>query len=228
MGIAGPLVKNAIKYGLPIIGTLAIFKTKVAEPGTYDADQPRARDGAPRPTGEKQIQDAAFGCEALTGKVCDGGDVQDWLHTYYTKVIVPMSKAAQALHSVAPADNEDAQFLIAQSNAILEQFNTQYPGWQASWESVSVPDGSELSEIYAINEKIDVAIALKKEMLRAYGALNPGVIPAGVSPTDIPFVKEGAESVGFVPYAAAGTILGLGVALAFVVAANQKKRRPGG
>lgn len=225
---AGLVVRKMLTWGIPIIGGLAVFKTKASEPGSHNPDHPRSRDGAPRPTGEKQLLDITHGCEALTGKACDGNDVQDWLHTYYTKVLIPMSKAAQALYSVAPADDEPVQFMLAQSNAILAEFEAQYPGWEPEWTTVSIPDGAELSEIYAINEKIDVSIALRKDMLRAYGALNPGVIPTGISPTDIPFVKEGASDAGFVPYAAAGTIAGLGIALAFVVANNKTKRKPGG
>ena len=136
---------------------------------------------------------------------------------------------AKRLGHIWTYTDESAKFMIDKSNAILAQFKSEWTdAWLPEWKTVPIADGSELSKIYEINANIDVAIALKKEMLRAFGALRPGVIPAGTSPTDMNELKEGAAMAGFVPYAAAGTIVGLGIALAFVVASNKTKRRPGG
>lgn len=224
MGAKTEVIKKALMWGLPLLGVAAAAKTKGGG-ATYDPNQPKARDGAPRPSADKDFQDARFACESLVPGSCTAEDVQDWVWSYYMNGILPMTKVAQALSEVAPVDNEDAQYLIAQSNAVLFKFQETYPGWTPEQTTVPVATGYEFTLIQEINGNIDVAIALRKDMLREYKRISPNTVPAGATPGDVKDLQQ-ADTGSSAPYAAAGAVVGLGIALAFVVAANNKKRQP--
>ena len=143
-----------------------------------------------------------------------------------------MQKVAQSLQTQNP-DNTAANLLVAQAKGISDAFLQAYPGWVLPALSdklppqVPVAPGNEMARIQEIQTHIDGAIALRKEMVSLFGKLNPGMTPDGASPADIAQQKEDDE-VGVGTYAAAGAVVGLGIALAFVVATNKSKQRPGG
>lgn len=230
MGFRGAIAKNVLVWGLPFLGLVAAAKTKTGTGPTHDPDQPKARDGAPRPSADKDFQDLRFPCEAFVPAACTAGDVSDWVWTYYEHGILPMQKVAQDLHTQNP-DNTDANLLVAQAQAITATFWQTYPGWVYPAPSdklppqVPVAPGNEMARIQEINAHIDGAIALRKEMVSLYGKLNQGMIPTGASPADIADQKK-RDEIGAGTYAAAGAVVGLGIALAFVVATNKSKRRP--
>jgi len=211
--------------------TVTAVKTKTGGP-TYDPDQPRAKDGAPRPDADRDWQDARFPCEFWSPGACTETDVADWVWSYYKYGILPMQEVSADLHRDDP-DNAEANLLVARGQSISEMFWQSHPGWYLPENEkdpsapVEVADGNEMSEIQRINEDIDVVIALRKEMAALYMKLNPGKVPHGASKADIDDAKKEAE-VGAGTYAAAGAVVGLGIALAFVVATNKSKQRPGG
>ena len=231
MGWKGAVIKNVLMWGLPVLGIAAVTKTKVGGGPTHDPDNPRARDGAPRPSGEHDTADTLHRCESLWPNACTAKDVSDWVWTYYQHGILPMQKVAQSLQTQNP-DNTAANLLVAQAKGISDAFWQMNPGWVhpapgQPTPQVAVAPGNEMAVIQQIQTHIDGAIALRKEMVSLFGKLNPGMTPDGASPADIAQQKKDDE-VGAGTYAAAGAVVGLGIALAFVVATNKSKQRPGG
>jgi len=228
MGWKGAAIGKVLSWGLPILGIVAVTKTKVGGGPTHDPDQPRARDGAPRPSGKHDAMDTIHICESLVPNSCNAKDVADWVWSYYEHGIIPMQKVAESLQTANP-DNTKANQLVAQAAGISSTFWQAHPGWVHPAPGkptplVAVAPGNEMAAIQQIQTHIDSAIALRKEIVSLYAKLNKGMIPSGASPADIAQQKEDDE-VGAGTYAAAGAVVGLGIALAFVVATNKSKQR---
>jgi len=224
MGIAGTVIKKVLPAAVTLIGGLALFKGKSGAQ-EYDPDQPTARDGAIRPgvPGRSSEQIATHKCEALIEGTCNSTDVADWVATYYEKGIEPMMRAAHSLKTVAP-DDDKAQYLISQALGFQNQFRAEYPGMPPIPDNVYSAEGHEYEKIRQINSQIDTVITLRKEMVAAYAKAAPGKVPDGLQAEDKGILDKGNETnVG--AYAAAGTVMGLGIALAFVVASNSKRKK---
>jgi hypothetical protein len=203
---------------------VALFKTKGGGSAGYiDPDHPDSCKGAPPPSGaDKQVKDVRHLCETWDDAQCDTNDVRDWA-CQYEKEVNSMSSIAQQLSAKSEevgSVSDNTRSLIPQSNSILEDYSQNYSGFdERTWAP-----GTEAAEIWRINEGIAAAIKVRKAMLVEYGRIAPGSIPTGVNPSEIPNVTEGAEEVPVAAYATGGAVLGLGIALAFVVASNQKKK----
>jgi hypothetical protein len=211
----GIAAKSLAKF-LAGTGALYVVTSRFTDPVEYDPEESRARDGAPRPGGEKGVRDAMYLCET-TGKGCDASDLRDWLHTYRREIDETQDLARNLARVASSGDSESLQ-LLGQLQEVDRNFQATYG---AGWRAFSIPGGGAaqyFEEIQKVNQRQDALYSLAKKInLRIYD-LRPGHVMAGY---DGPL--QPPPPINATPYVAAGAVAGLGLALAFVMASNKKK-----